>query len=200
MPDIIALTTARLQLRGVTMADAPAIQKNFDDYEIIRYLAAIVPWPYPADGARDFLNSVLPVQGDNRWVWGLFLHSAPAELIGIVDLRRNKTENRGFWLARRFWDQGLMSEACDAVTDYAFGPLGFERLILCNAAGNARSRRIKEKAGATFLRVEPAKFVDPALTTHEVWELRRADWLARRKGDYSSATMFATRRPQPDGR
>jgi [ribosomal protein S5]-alanine N-acetyltransferase len=180
MPAIAPLTTARLYLRGVTLADAPAIQKNFADYEIIRHLAPIVPWPYPEDGARAFLESVLKLQGKNRWVWALFLRDAPEEAVGIVDLRRSGAEDRGFWLARRFWGQGLMNEACDAVTDYAFGPLGFERLILCNAVGNARSRRIKEKAGATFLRVEPAAFVDPALTMHEVWELRRADWLARR--------------------
>jgi RimJ/RimL family protein N-acetyltransferase len=73
-----------------------------------------------------------------------------------------------------------MTEATDAVTDHAFDALGFERLILTNAVGNARSRRIKEKAGATLLRVEPARFVDPALTMHEVWELRRTAWAARR--------------------
>lgn len=166
------LDTARLTLRGVTMADAPAIQRYFADYEIIRQLAPIVPWPYPAGGARDFVRGVLPVQGKTRWVWALFLKSAPQEAVGIVDLRRGEGENRGFWLARHLWGQGLMSEACDAVTNYAFGPLGFSRLILCNAVGNERSRRIKEKAGAIFLRVEPAQFVDPALTMHEVWELR----------------------------
>lgn len=197
---IAPLTTARLFLRGVTLADAPAIQQNFADYEIIRQLAAIVPWPYPADGAHAFVESVLPLQGENRFVWALFLKTSPDEAIGIVDLRRSGTENRGFWLARRLWGQGLMSEACDAVTDYAFDALGFERLVLCNALGNTRSRRIKEKAGATFLHVAPAKFVDPALTEHEVWELRREAWAARRNADYSSATMLATRRPQPDGR
>ncbi len=180
MADIAELTTARLILRGVTLADAPAIQRNFDDYEIIRYLAAVVPWPYPPDGAHNFLNVVLASQGDTRWVWALFLKDAPEEAAGIVDLRHGEGENRGFWLARRLWGQGLMTEACDAVTDYAFTALGFEKLTLCNAAGNTRSRRIKEKAGATFLHVEPASFVDPALTTHEVWELNRATWAARR--------------------
>ena len=66
-----------------------------------------------------------------------------------------------------------MTEACDAVTDYAFAEPGFERLTLCNAAGNTPSRRSKEKAGATFLRVEPAQFAGPDLTEHEVWELHR---------------------------
>lgn len=180
MAVIDPLTTARLHLRGVTMADAPAMQKNFADYEIIRHLTARVPWPYPPDGARAFLQSLLPVQGQDHWVWALFLNDAPDEAIGIVDLWRGDVDNRGFWLARRLWGQGLMTEATDAVTDYAFDVLGFERLVLCNAVGNARSRRIKEKAGATFLRVEPAHFVDPVFTEHEVWELRRTAWAARR--------------------
>jgi ribosomal-protein-alanine N-acetyltransferase len=140
---IAELTTARLMLRGVTMVDAPAIQKNFDDYEVIRHLAARVPWPYPEDGARQFLQTVLPVQGQGRWVWAIFLQTAPAEAIGIIDLRRGDGESRGFWLARRLWGQGLMTEAADAVTDYAFDALGFERLMLSNALGNTRSRRIK---------------------------------------------------------
>jgi ribosomal-protein-alanine N-acetyltransferase len=110
----------------------------------------------------------------------LFLKTTPEEMIGNVDLRWGTSENRGFWLARRFWGQGLMTEACEAVTAYAFDVLGFERLMLCNAVANIRSRRIKEKAGATFLYVEPARFVDPVLTQHEVWELRRTAWAARR--------------------
>jgi [ribosomal protein S5]-alanine N-acetyltransferase len=177
---ITELGTARLHLRGVTMADAPAIQRNFADYEVIRNLADKVPWPYPPDGARQFMQTVLPVQGRGRWVWAMFLKSAPSEAVGIVDLRRGDAENRGFWLAHRLWGQGLMTEATDAVTDHAFNVLGFEVLVLTNAVGNARSRRIKEKAGATLLRVEPARFVDPALTMHEVWELRRTAWAARR--------------------
>ena len=178
---IETLETERLCLRGVSAVDSPALQRNFNDYEIIRHLARIVPWPYPTDGASQFIASVLPTQGQDRWVWGLFLKNAPEELIGIIDLRRGEGENRGFWLARRFWGQGLMTEATNAVTDYAFGTLGFERLILCNAVGNTGSRRLKEKAGARFLRVEPATFVDEAYTQHDVWELGKAAWAARGK-------------------
>ena len=176
---IPALETARLILRGVTAADAPDLQRHVDDYEVIRTLDLRVPWPYPEDGARHFVDSVLPEQGRDRWVWALRLKAAPDEAIGILDLRRGAGSNRGFWLGRCFWGQGLMSEACDAVTDYAFGTLGFERLIFVNAAGNARSRRIKEKAGAVLLRTEPGLFADPALTKQEVWELTRATWAAR---------------------
>lgn len=102
------------------------------------------------------------------------------EAIGNVDLFRDSlVENRGFWLARRFWGLGYMTEATDAVTDYAFDVLGFQRLVLSNAVGNVRSRRIKEKAGAVFLRTEPANFVDPGYAAREVWVLTREVWRGR---------------------
>jgi RimJ/RimL family protein N-acetyltransferase len=170
--------TERLILRGVTLEDAPSIQHYFNDYELVRELAARAPWPYPANGAIDFLTkTVLPRQGKDHWVWGIFLRENPAELIGIIDLwRRERPENRGFWLARKFWGKGIMTEAVAPVTAYAFNVLGFERLVFSNAVGNIRSRRIKEKAGARWLRSEPAQFISPYYTEREIWELTKADW------------------------
>jgi ribosomal-protein-alanine N-acetyltransferase len=176
--------TERLILRQVTLEDAPSYTEHFVDYEVIRHLGASVPWPYPEGGAAEYLKSaVIPRQGIDRWTWGLFLKENPGALIGVVDLwREGHPENRGFWLGRKFWGRGLMSEAVAPVMDYAFNDLGFERLIFSNAAGNARSARVKEKTGARFLRIEQAKFVDPAYTGHEIWELTREEWVRRRGG------------------
>ena len=176
--------TKRLILRGVVESDAFYWQKHFDDYEVIRNLSAFVPWPYPKDGVLSFLkSSILPHQGIDRWVWGIFLKEAPDELIGVVDLwREGKPENRGFWLSRKHWGQGLMTEAVEPVMAYAFDKLGFNVLVFANALGNIGSRRIKEKTGARLLRLEPAKFVDPKFTEHEIWELRKEDWKSRNKG------------------
>jgi RimJ/RimL family protein N-acetyltransferase len=174
------LRTARLLLRGVTERDEPSYRKHFVDYEVIRHLSAVVPWPYPENGVRDFIRDViLPQQGKDKWVWGIFRHEAPGELIGVVDLwRPGHPENRGFWLGRAFWGQGLMTEAIRPVTDLAFSTLGFEKLVFANAAGNVRSRRIKEKTGARLIGVFPGKFVDPAYTEREVWEITPSEWIA----------------------
>gem|GEM_PF-4771929 len=51
------LETARLALRPVEMADAPAIQRLFPQWEIVRHLNAGVPWPYPEDGAESFSST-----------------------------------------------------------------------------------------------------------------------------------------------
>jgi RimJ/RimL family protein N-acetyltransferase len=178
---IDTLETQRLILSDILLVDIAAYHKNFVDYAVVSELAAAVPWPYPQDGVVTFLESLQPAQGKTRWAWAIHLKSNPAEPIGNIDLRRSETgENRGFWLARKYWGQGIMTEATDAVTDYAFAALGFEKLTLTNALGNTRSRRIKEKAGAVFLRTEPALFVNPAYTQHEVWELTREAWLRKK--------------------
>jgi len=175
------LETARLVLRDVMDVDPGPYQANFADYEVIRELAVAVPWPYPAGGVAAFLENLRPEQGKTRWAWAIYRKAQPYEAIGNVDLFRNRSvENRGFWLARAHWGQGFMTEATDAVTDYAFDVLGFETLILSNALGNERSRRIKEKAGAVLLRTEAARFVDPVYTQREVWELTRDAWRRRR--------------------
>jgi RimJ/RimL family protein N-acetyltransferase len=180
--------TKRLRLRGVLPCDIESYTRSFVDFAVIGELSAAVPWPYPEGGVADHVNNVIiPNQGNGRWVWGIFLKTDPHELIGGVDLwREGRPENRGFWLARRCWGQGLMTEAVVPVMDYAFTSLGFEKLVFANALGNVRSRRVKEKTGARLVRTEPANFINPAYREREVWELTREAW-----------TLFRSKSPDP---
>lgn len=179
MQVIPTLNTERLLLKGVSMADIPSYTRHFVDYDVVRYLSAEVPWPYPENGVKDYLEHVvLPQQGNGHWVWGIFLKEQPDQLIGTIDLRREgKPEHRGFWLGKSFWGRGIMTEANFPVLDYAFTELGFERLTFANALGNVASRRIKEKTAAKLIEVREAKFVDALFNACEVWELSRENWL-----------------------
>jgi hypothetical protein len=47
------LETKRLMLRPLARSDAPAIQRHFDNWNTIRHLSTVVPWPYPANGAGE---------------------------------------------------------------------------------------------------------------------------------------------------
>jgi RimJ/RimL family protein N-acetyltransferase/predicted nucleotidyltransferase len=175
--------TDRLILKAVRIQDTPSYKKYFVNYAVISQLSSSVPWPYPDDGVEWFLNNViLPNQGKDRWVWGIFLKEKPDELIGVVDLwRKGVPEHRGFWLGEPFWGKGLMTEAVEPITAFAFNQLGFEELILSNALGNLKSRRIKEKAGAEMIGIREAQFVDPNLTQAETWRLTKDNWLKSKK-------------------
>jgi [ribosomal protein S5]-alanine N-acetyltransferase len=48
---ISRLETRRLLLRPLALEDAEQIQRIFPHWDVVRYLADRVPWPYPDDGA-----------------------------------------------------------------------------------------------------------------------------------------------------
>jgi ribosomal-protein-alanine N-acetyltransferase len=175
-------TTQRLVLSPLTELDAPSYERHFIDYEVIRNLSSSVPWPYPENGVATYLREfVIPRQGYDRWSWGIREANSPSNVIGGVELwREGMPEHRGFWLGKRFWGKGYMTEAVKPVMDFAFGPAGFDTLIFTNALGNTRSARIKEKTGARRIRIEPANYVDPTLTSREVWEITKQEWISYR--------------------
>ncbi len=177
------IKTERLHLREIRISNAESYEKNFVDYEVIQHLSCEVPWPYPKGGVKDFfINVIFPQQGQNRWTWAIFEKGQPEEVIGAVDLwRKGRPENRGFWIAKKHWGKGYMTEAIAPTLDYAFLHLNFEKLIFANAVGNKRSRRIKEKTGATYVKTELASFVNPKYKEKEIWELAKENWLAYRK-------------------
>lgn len=174
--------TDRLILREITLGDSRAYQRYFNDYEIIGHLAPRVPWPYPENGAFEFIqNFVLPRLGKDFWMWGIFLKTNPDEIIGAVDLYKGDApDNRGFWLSRQHWGQGIMNEAIAPITDYAFSALGFQELKLSNALGNIKSRRLKEKQGAKLVGTRKAKFVNPVYEEAEDWILTKEAWSQNR--------------------
>jgi ribosomal-protein-alanine N-acetyltransferase len=188
------LETPRLILRPIVQEDVPAVQKYFGCWEIIQYIGATVPWPYPPDGAQHWFDNIIgpEIKKGTTWVWGLVLKAEPFEVIGVIHLRseppsgqsdawaQDMESHRGFWLGVPFQGQGLMTEAVAAVNDWVFGTLGWEKMIVKNAAGNEASRRVKVKTGAHFLRMEPGKYLS-GITESEVWEVRREDWLAVRE-------------------
>lgn len=176
------LETPRLLLKPVELGDAPQIQMLFPQWEIVRYLRNIIPWPYPADGALQYLREMaLPAaaRGD-AWHWTLRLKENPGQMIGFISLMKNENENRGFWIGLPWQGRGLMSEACDAVTEYWFEALKFPVLRAPKAIVNAASRRISEKQGMRVIATEEREYVCGRLAS-EVWEITAEEWRARKK-------------------
>ncbi|HEX4308866.1 MAG TPA: GNAT family N-acetyltransferase [Acidobacteriaceae bacterium] len=179
---IPTLETARLFLRPLELADAEQVQRLFPQWEIVQYLNAIVPWPYPPDGALTyFRDNALPAmaRGD-EWHWTLRLKHRPEQIIGAIGLIRSDKDNRGFWLDPAWHGQGLMTEAVIAVNDYWFDVLGFPVLRAPKAVANVASRRISEKTGMRRIGLEERNLVCGRVPS-EVWEITAEEWRAFRK-------------------
>jgi ribosomal-protein-alanine N-acetyltransferase len=176
------LETPRLILRPLELADAPEIQRLFPQWEIVRYLNAIVPWPFPPDAAITHVrDSALPAMaGGDEWHWTLRLKSAPERLIGRIHLARGNNNNRGFWLVPEYHGQGLMTEAVVAANDYWFDVLGFPVLRAPKASANLGSRRISEKTGMRIAGKAEKDYVSGRLPS-EMWEITAEEWRVARQ-------------------
>ena len=97
--------------------------------------------------------------------------------IGLFD---NATNNRGFWLGLPWQRQGLMTEACEVVTDYWFDVLGFPLLRVPKAISNESSRRISEAQGMRVVERGERDYVSGRLPT-EIWEITAEEWARRRQ-------------------
>ena len=176
------LETARLLLRPLELVDAEQIQQVFPQWEVVRYLTDTIPWPYPKDGALAFCRDhALPAVGrGEQWIWTLRLKTEPERLIGLIHLMTRDNDNRGFWLHPRWQRRGLMTEACDIVTDYWFNTLRFPVLRAPKAVANAASRRISAKQGMRLVATEDRNYVSGRLAA-ELWEITAEEWNARRQ-------------------
>ena len=179
------LETERLVLRPIRESDTAAVQRQFDDWEVVRYLTDHIPWPYPADGAAQNMVATLREDAEReQHLWAITRKDRGDELIGRIDLHADDglaRAQRGFWLGREHWGQGLMTEAAERVTQHAFETLGWPHLWLRNAEPNVGSHRVKEKQGAREIARVPAAYVSGP-TRAVIWLLTREDWLARRGG------------------
>lgn len=178
------LQTERLILRPIALSDAPAIQSYFNDWEIIRWLRPPVPWSYPADGAKAYLQGEIPKQGISNFTFVFTLKNS-SDAIGTVGVRMKEDEagkyaERGFVLAPSEWGRGIMHEATCALTNFVFTQTECKRIIAYNNVKNIRSSNLQRKQGFTLLGIEAC---DPPYHNgekeQEKWELTKAAWLGR---------------------
>jgi RimJ/RimL family protein N-acetyltransferase len=177
------LETERLILRPLQLADAETTQRLFPHWEVVKFLASQVPWPYPEDGALAYYREMaLPaMELGEEWHWSLRLKEDPDHLIGCIALMKAENNNRGFWLGLPWQGRGYMSEAANRVTDYWFEELGFPVLRAPKAVLNEASRRISERSGMRVAARFTKSYVSGELES-ELWEITAEEWRARRAG------------------
>jgi 8-oxo-dGTP diphosphatase len=157
------LSTERLTLRPLVPADAEALHRLVNDWEVTRNLA-LVPFPYPRSLADEWIESTRRELAD-----GTAFHlaitgreGANEILVGIVGLRidaKSRAGRLGYWVGRRFWGHGVATEAAGRLARWALANLDINRIGAQVIADNPASAAVLRKIGfrqtgegtATFL-------------------------------------------------
>lgn len=140
------MKTSRLVLRRSRPEDAPAIfQRYAQDPDVTRYLA----WkPHETiERTYAFLKRCETVwQTGEAFPWSIVLEKEG--LVGMVDLRLSEHRAEiGYVLARSYWNHGYMTEAAQAVVDWALRQTEIHRVWAVCDVENAGSARVLEKVG-----------------------------------------------------
>ncbi|QBO35220.1 N-acetyltransferase [Periweissella cryptocerci] len=138
------ITTERLTLRPVTLADAADIYAYLRDEETVKFIS--VP---PAKSIEDVIeNSIKSYFMLNPLgKWGI---EYAGKLVGTIDLRlddNNRSAEIGYVLNQAYWGQGIMPEAANAIVQLGFEKLNLVRIHAEHDVLNPKSGRVMIKIG-----------------------------------------------------
>lgn len=142
----------RVYLSALQPADKGALVEYLNDRDI--YEATLrIPYPYAEADADRFLQ----LDADATAKHGHLVHFAIRDVsdaliggCGFEGLAYGHRAEIGYWLAKPFWGQGIMTTVVRALCAYAFSEWNLVRITAHVFTFNKRSARVLEKNGFQF--------------------------------------------------
>ena len=151
------IETNRLILRQHKITDAEDIFNNYaSDAEVSRFFN----WGAhkSIDETIAFLeNKITKYAKPNKYHWLIELKSI-SQAVGFVDLTdiddANDSVSVVYALSRKYWNQGITTEACKSVLDFAFTVLKAKTVSAYHHIDNAGSGSVMKKCGMRYVKTE----------------------------------------------
>lgn len=146
------LETDRIILRPMLVTDAEHVFYSWtSDPEVAKYMI----WDLHKD-VEDTIQWLrmeeTNVESDKAYNWGFVLKETGL-LFGSGGI--NFKEERGMYelgynIMRKYWNQGLTTEASKAILEFAVNQLGARKFLGCHAKDNVGSGKVMEKLGFIY--------------------------------------------------
>ncbi len=143
------LETSRLTLRYLTSRDTEALTPILGDAEVMRFSIIGV---HSQKQIKQFIEQRLLSYLEHGFGLYALVHKQNQELIGycgffIQSIEQQSEVEIGYRLAKKYWGQGLATEAAKAVLEYGQQRYNFKRFICLIEPENVRSVRVATKLG-----------------------------------------------------
>ena len=147
----VKLTTPRLLLRPFELSDAPQVQELVGD-KAIADTTLNIPYPYEDGMAEQWILTHESQSEAGELINFAVTLSHTQELIGSIGLIINKRFNHaelGYWIGKKYWNNGYCTEAAKAVLELAFNQLDLNKVIANHITRNSNSGKVMRKIGMT---------------------------------------------------
>ena len=174
--------TERLLLRPVTLDDSEAMFDYASDRENTRYT---FPTNQSLEETKNNIAQFYLANPLGRWGIGL---KSNGKFIGTIDLHKIdpalKKAVIGYIINKKYWNQGLTTEANRAVIELAFEKIGMNKLTALHDKDNPASGKVMEKSGMRFSHEESYACMDQhekdRIVTRVHYVLTKEDYFANK--------------------
>lgn len=144
------LETTRLILRRFQMEDAQAIYQNWAcDEDVTKFLT----WPphNTIDVTKMVLNDWIPqYKNEDYYQWAIVLKETQEPIGSISVVKQNDAIHMvhiGYCIGKKWWHQGITSEALSCLIKFFFKEVGVNRIESCHDIHNPNSGNVMKKCG-----------------------------------------------------
>lgn len=146
---MVSINTERLVLRPWRESDAEALFLYASDPDV----GPRAGWP-PHQSVEESLKVIREVfSNDHTWAVELKDTGRAIGCIGYYTCAESNISigpddaETGYWIAKPYWNQGICTEALQALIDYCFNTKGFKTLWSDHFVDNPASGRVQHKCG-----------------------------------------------------
>ncbi|MBI2096687.1 MAG: GNAT family N-acetyltransferase [Candidatus Sungbacteria bacterium] len=145
------IRTKHVLIRPFNNGDEFSLAKNIND-PIISRNTLTIPYPYRLKDARDWIGLTKREwlkKNSPKMNWAIDINGEVVGGVGLHFQLPHKAEV-GYWLARKCWRRGIMTEVVGAVTEYGFKKLKLRRIFAFTFPFNKASQGVLKRSGFKY--------------------------------------------------
>ena len=128
-------------------SDVDSLVKYANNHNVVKFLTSEFPHPYYKKDAEAFISSI---SNDNPTK--IFAIEIEGEAAGTIAISpqpefNNKKGELGYWIAEKYWNNGIVTSAIKKMLDYGFNTFNIDEIYATPFIENKASQRVLIKSG-----------------------------------------------------
>ena len=145
------LKTDRLILRKILPEDKQRIFEGLSDDKVIEYYGISFK---TLEKTQIQMNWFEEIQNNDRGIWWGIAFKDSKELIGACGFNDWQKEHKkieiGAWLLPAYWGKGIIPEAINLISEYAFNIMGIHRIEGIVETNNIKCKKMLKKLNFVY--------------------------------------------------